>query len=316
MTISSTSSKLSIPDIDGFEHHFKTVNRVNLHYMIGGNLSGKPILLWHGFLGTSQSWKKVMLLLAEAGYAVLVPDMRGYGDSEKPEGIEGYDAQNLSKDFRDLVKLINFGDGRQITLVAHDMGAAPALLWCADFPQEVKSLLYMEMVVMLDEILQSHLAFKREVIESALGTMWWWILPHANEALELFFVDKEREFLNWFYHRTTADKKAIGKEEIDEVLRTFSGREGVNGAFGIYRAVFKSIEQTEPLSKDKISVPVVAVGGAHSLGEYVGQMVSMVGSNVETVVIQGAGHFLVEEKPAEVFELISRASGINYTLTM
>ena len=65
------------------------VNGIRLHYWLGGNPHGKPVLLWHGFLGTAYSWYKVMPLLADAGYSVLVPDMRGYGDSDKPSGTKG-----------------------------------------------------------------------------------------------------------------------------------------------------------------------------------------------------------------------------------
>ena len=53
-------------------------------------------LLWHGFLGTRYSWHKAMPFLAAAGYAVLVPDMRGFGDSDKPAGTEGYDGRALA----------------------------------------------------------------------------------------------------------------------------------------------------------------------------------------------------------------------------
>jgi len=69
-----------------------------------------------------------MPALANAGLAVLAPDMRGYGDSDKPQGALGYDARALAEEFRALVRQIGFGAGQSITLVAHDMGAPPALL--------------------------------------------------------------------------------------------------------------------------------------------------------------------------------------------
>ena len=62
------------------------VNGVRLHYLVGGEPDGPPVLLWHGFLNTCQSWRKVVPILTQAGYAVLAPDMRGYGDSDKPGG--------------------------------------------------------------------------------------------------------------------------------------------------------------------------------------------------------------------------------------
>lgn len=54
------------------------MNGLGIHYWTGGNPNGKPVLLWHGFLGTSYAWYKVMPLLADAGHSILVPDMRGY----------------------------------------------------------------------------------------------------------------------------------------------------------------------------------------------------------------------------------------------
>jgi pimeloyl-ACP methyl ester carboxylesterase len=68
-----------------------------------------------------------MTPLTSAGCAVLVPDMRGYGDSDKPRGDHGYDGRALAEAFRALVRAIRFGSGR-LTLVAHDMGAPAALL--------------------------------------------------------------------------------------------------------------------------------------------------------------------------------------------
>jgi pimeloyl-ACP methyl ester carboxylesterase len=89
-------------EMAAFRSATATVNAVRLHYWVGGNPDGPPVLLWHGFLGTSYSWHKVMPFLAEAGYAVLVPDMRGFGDSDKPAGTEGYDGRALGVRPRNL----------------------------------------------------------------------------------------------------------------------------------------------------------------------------------------------------------------------
>jgi pimeloyl-ACP methyl ester carboxylesterase len=245
-----------------------------------------------------------MSLLTQAGHRVLVPDMRGYGDSDKPTGTTGYDARNMSEDFRALVKKIDFGKGKSLTIAAHDMGTAPALIWCADYPEEIATLIYLEMVVMLEKVLNPHLSFSRDTMQSQMGPMWWWILPHAAQALEVLFVGKEREFLTWFYNWTFVNKEVISDEHIDEILRTFSGKDGIQGAFGIYRGVFDSIDQTTPLMQNKVQVPIVAIGGAQSLGAGVGEMLKMVAENVSTHVIENAGHFLPEEKPQEITNYI------------
>ena len=73
--------------IPGFTSNTASINGVQLHYLLGGNPKGPPVLLWHGFLSTSYAWRKVMPALANAGLAVLVPDMRGYGDAEVGLGL-------------------------------------------------------------------------------------------------------------------------------------------------------------------------------------------------------------------------------------
>ena len=89
--------------IEGFKSDTATVGGVHLHYWLGGDPEGQPIILWHGFLSTSYAWREVAPALANAGHSVLVPDMRGYGDSDKPEGTDGYDARALAKECRALV---------------------------------------------------------------------------------------------------------------------------------------------------------------------------------------------------------------------
>jgi pimeloyl-ACP methyl ester carboxylesterase len=284
--------------ITGFRSETTTVASVRLHYWIGGAHDGQPVILWHGFLSTGYAWREVATILADAGMAVLVPDMRGYGDSDKPDGVEGYDARALSEEMRSLVAATGFGGRRPIILAAHDMGALPALIWAADYPDEVAGLLYIEAPVMLGDVMRKVIAYTPQAM--AHGSMWWWILPLAPGVPERLIVGNERAFLTWFYEGHTVHPEVFNDVTVNEYLRTFSGREGVLGALGIYRAAFTSIDQTEPLMIAKVTVPVIAIGGIKGLGDKVGEMVRMVAENVTSETLSDAGHFVPEEAPDAV----------------
>jgi len=285
--------------IPGFRSETASVNGVGLHYWLGGDPDGPPVVLWHGFLSTGYAWRDVAPKLADAGLAVLIPDMRGFGDSDKPEGNDGYDARALAEEARALIARLGFGKGKPLIHAAHDMGALPALIWCSDHVQEVVVLLYIEAPVMLGDVLRKIFAYTPEAM--AKGSMWWWILPLAPGVPERLIVGNERAFLTWFYEGATAKPDAIGSQTVDEYLRTFAGRSGVLGSMGIYRAAFTSIDQTEPLLKAKVTTPIVAMGGAKGgLGSKVGEMVKLVADNVEVVTLPNGGHFLPEECPDEV----------------
>jgi pimeloyl-ACP methyl ester carboxylesterase len=293
--------------IAGFRSESASVNGVRLHYWIGGDANGQPVLLWHGFLGTAYSWHRLMPLLADAGYRILVPDMRGYGDSDKPEGDAGYDGAAVAEEFRSLVEQIGFTAGRPLTLIAHDMGAPPALLWAAAHPTEISALLYVEAPVMLQSILEKIITFTPEAM--AKGSMWWWVLPLAPGVPEALIVGKEREFLNWFYRGdAVVEHEAIPPETVNEYLRTFAGLEGVLGSLGVYRTAFATMAQTLPLTQNKVRVPVVAIGGEKGLGARVGRFVSMVAANVESIVLPDCGHFVPEECPEAILEQLERLS--------
>jgi pimeloyl-ACP methyl ester carboxylesterase len=295
----TTTNRLPVP---GFRSEMRDIGGAQLHTWIGGDPQGPPVVLWHGFLSTSYAWHKVAPRLAEAGLSVLVPDLLGFGDSAKPEGVNGYDARALAEQTRKLALALDFGKGKPLVLAAHDMGAPPALLWAADHPAEIASLLYIEAPVMLSSILQGVFAYTPEAMKE--GSMWWWILPLAPGVAECLVVGHERAFLEWFYEKATMTRSSIDAGTVDEYLRTFAGREGVLGAMGVYRAAFTSIEQTEPLTKAKIRQPVVAIGGVKGLGAKVGTMVKLVAENVEAVTLESCGHFVPEESPDEIVQRV------------
>jgi pimeloyl-ACP methyl ester carboxylesterase len=302
-----TVNRMFRAPIPGFESKSTTVGGIRLHYWTGGDPTGQPVILWHGFLSTAYAWRDVVPALAKAGLAVLVPDMRGYGDSDKPAGNDGYDARSLAEECRALVAAIGFGKGKPLIHAAHDMGALPALIWTADHPDEVAGLLYIEAPVMLSPVLRQVFSYTPQAM--AQGSMWWWILPLAPGVPERLIVGNERAFLNWFYEGDhVVNHAAITPQAVDEYLRTFAGKDGVLGSMGVYRAAFASIEQTEPLMAAKITVPVVALGGEKGLGGKVGEMVVMIAENVEAHTLAACGHFMTEERPEFVIGHILNVS--------
>jgi len=287
---------MSPAPIPGFESKSTMVGGVRLHYWTGGDPTGQPVILWHGFLSTAYAWRDVGPALAKSGLAVLIPDMRGYGDSDKPAGNGGYDARALAEEGRALIAAIGFGPGKQLIHAAHDMGALPALIWTADHPDEVAGLLYIEAPVMLGSVLQKVFSYTPQAMAS--GSMWWWILPLAPGVPERMIVGNERAFLTWFYEgENVVNHGAFTPEAVDEYLRTFAGKDGVLGSMGIYRTAFTSIAQTEPLMAAKIAAPVIALGGEKGLGDKVGEMVAMIAESVEAHTLAGCGHFMPEERP-------------------
>jgi pimeloyl-ACP methyl ester carboxylesterase len=288
--------------MSGFSSDVASLDGVRLHYRLGGDPNGPPVLLWHGFCATGYIYRNVASALAKSGCAVLVPDMRGYGDSDKPPGTDGYDGRSLAEEFRALVGKIGFGNGRPLTLVAHDMGAPPALLWAADHPSEIAGLLYMEEPVLLSDVLAKLIVYTPSVAK--FGSMWWWLLPLAPDVPERLVVGNERAFLTWFYDRAVAGGSSIDPASIDEYLRTFVGRDGVLGALGVYRAAFETIAQTEPLQQKKVTVPITALGGDRSRGSQVREMIERVASNVDGGVVPNCHHFIPEERPEEVVRYV------------
>lgn len=274
-----------------FSHHTTIANGINLHYIIAGE--GTLVLLWHGFLETWYCWRKVIPALAER-YTVIAPDMRGYGDSDKPE--QGYDAQTLAADFRQLVHQLGF---KQVHLVAHDMGSPPALIYAATYPDEVLSLAYLEEPVLAEQILQDIFKFAPGTTQN--GGLWWWTFFLTQNLPETLIAGHEREFLTYFYKTYCYDSKAVS-DAIDEYLRTFASPGGVRGAIGVYRAIFESIQQTKPLMLNKIKTPVLALGGEQSLSDRVKTMMENVASNVRGGAVEQCGHFIPDEQPEFLVE--------------
>src|SRR5688572_19563160 len=95
-------------------------NGIELHLVEAGPEDGPPVVLCHGFPELAYSWRHQIPALADAGYRVLAPDQRGYGDSDRPEPIEAYDIHHLTDDLLGLLDDIGADDA---VFVGHDWGS-------------------------------------------------------------------------------------------------------------------------------------------------------------------------------------------------
>src|SRR5688572_28251246 len=106
-----------MPDVER-THHF-TSGRIRLHYASAG--SGRPVVLLHGFPETHRSWDLQVPALVNASYRTVTPDLRGYGESDRPHS--GYDLATLAGDVVELIDSLGSGP---VNLVGHDWGGVIA----------------------------------------------------------------------------------------------------------------------------------------------------------------------------------------------
>ena len=207
----------------GFAHEYAQLADVRLHYVRGG--AGSPVVLLHGWSQTWYEWRRVLPALAER-HTVIAPDLRGLGDSSKPEG--GYDKRTVAGDIRELVGQLGFD---RVSLVGHDHGAAVAYAYAAAHRDSVERLAFLEMLLMG--------AGGELGLDHSAGQGLWHLSFHAcgGEVAEQLIRGRERMYLSWFYGNFAYDRTAIDDEAVDEYVRCYSAPGGLRLEY--YRAFFE-----------------------------------------------------------------------------
>jgi len=125
--------------IDGIEieHRDIVTNGVRLHCAIAGPVDGDLVIALHGFPEFWRGMTGVIVSLARAGYRVVAPDQRGYNLSEKPEGIDAYNVDEMALD---VVGIIDAMGRESAHVVGHDWGAAVAWWLALTRPERVRRL--------------------------------------------------------------------------------------------------------------------------------------------------------------------------------
>ncbi|MGV8872811.1 MAG: alpha/beta fold hydrolase [Rhodococcus sp. (in: high G+C Gram-positive bacteria)] len=277
-----------------FAHHMVDLDEVRLHYVKGGD--GPPLVLLHGWGSTWYMWRRVLAKLADH-YTVIAPDLRGLGDSGVPQKpISGYDKKTVARDIHQLVERLGLGS---VHVVGHDHGAATAYAYAASYRSEVRSLVFTDMALMGvagDEGIEHFMDHREEL------RLWHISFHAADHVAEMLIHGKEREYLRYMYRTQIYNVGAITDEDIDVYARSYAAPGGLR--LELYRSFYQDGIDNREFAKNKLEIPVLAVGGSHSIRELCASSMRAVAEDVTGVVIPECGHWVPEERPQEFLDAL------------
>jgi pimeloyl-ACP methyl ester carboxylesterase len=262
-----------------FSAHFADVNGVRLRFFIGG--TGSPVVLLHGYAETGHMWRPIMPQLA-ASHTVIVPDLRGAGDSSKPEF--GYDKKNMAVDIHDLVVSLGF---KRAMIVGHDIGLMVAYAYAAQFPEETGRL------VLMDAFLPGIGDWKNVWLMRDL----WHFHFYGKTPLALV-KGRERTYFEHFWNDFAADaKRSVPEADRRFYAKAYAQPGAMRAGFEYFRNFEKDAQDFAKFSKAKLAMPVLVLTGEKASGNFLIGQARMVATDVQGQVIPGSGHWLMEEAP-------------------
>jgi pimeloyl-ACP methyl ester carboxylesterase len=285
---------------DGFSTRMVVVNRTQLFVAEGG--SGPTVVLLHGYPQSGEIWHKVAIKLA-LHYHVIIPDLPGMGLSAIPSS--GYDLASVAEDIHQLVATTGQS---QVAVIGHDWGGSVGAAYALRYRDEI-----------------NRLAFLESALPGAgFEKLWTFTKPNPGFTFIPFLLmgdsegsedttvammnGRESAFLHHLWAGFTGDKEAAPFAGWAPYVAAMQRPGLIASSSSYYRAAYTSAGQVSALvTSAPLGIPVLGIGGEKAIGSKLEPLVKAFSSNVvRVVVIQGAGHFLAEERSdAVASELIA-----------
>ena len=270
-----------------FTSRYIDAGDVRLHAVIGGD--GPPLLLIHGWPGSWYYWRLVMPALAR-DFEVIAVDQRGIGLSDKPE--EGYDTGTLATDLAGLMDALGH---HQFAVVGVDTGMLIGYALAADHADRVVRLAVGE--APLPGITPPNPLILPDQVVDRLWHIPFNQLKETNEKLvrgrgDIFFG---AEF------SASAGTNKLPEYAVKYYVDGLAASPGaLHGSFQLYRAFGPTAAQNQERKTRRLPMPVLAMGGAESLGAMAADTMKLTADDVQTLVLPGIGHWLAEQAPDEL----------------
>jgi pimeloyl-ACP methyl ester carboxylesterase len=297
-------------------------NGIRMHYVEAG--SGPLVVLLHGFPESWHSWRHQLPALADAGYHAVAPDLRGYGQTDRPGALEAYDVFQLTGD---IVGLVNALGDESAVIVGHDWGAlitAYAALFRPDL---------FHAVALLSVPYSPRGRIKPTEWEQQeySGKLFYQTALRAPAADAFLMTDVRMSLLKGLYslsgEAAEADRWSpvrdpsvkgipvvpqmpswLKKEDLD-FLESEYKRAGFTGGLNYYRNMDRNWELTPFLAGAKITQPTIFIAGDRDpVLEFTRPAYEHLTTNIpqlrKNVLLPGIGHWTQQEAPAEVNRLL------------
>lgn len=234
-------------------HEFADLSEVSLHYVEAGE--GPLVILLHGFPDFWRAWVHQIEPLANAGFRVVVPDMRGYNRSSKPRGAEHYSLDKLTGDVAELVEYLG---EESCFLAGHDWGAVVAWSVPTDHPGLVDKL-------MIFNVPHSGRMARGLRTFSQMKKSWYIFAFQLPWMPEKLVSRNDFEILKQIFQKDPVNPDAFDEEEIEHYLQSWRRSENLHGPINYYRAAARNAS----IDLRRIEIPVRVIWGRHDayLGE-------------------------------------------------
>jgi pimeloyl-ACP methyl ester carboxylesterase len=272
----------------GFNTQVISTNGVELNVRVGGR--GPAVVLLHGFGETGDMWSPLAKRLA-VDHTVIVPDLRGMGLSSHPAG--GYDKATQARDIAGVLAALKTDE---FSLVTHDIGNMVGFALATQQPRRVTRFVLLDAPVPgigpWDEILKSPLL---------------WHFRFGGPDMERLVAGRERIYLDRFWNEFSADPKRFEEASREHYAALYARPGAMRSGFAQFAAFDQdTIDNRAWLaSGGKLTMPVLAIGGATSFGPMMAEVMRAAASDVTGAVVPDAGHWLMEEQPAAVVSLVA-----------
>ena len=263
---------------------------------------GRPVVLLHGFPELGWSWRHQVGPLADAGHHVVVPDLRGYGGTSAPPEPDAYDHLTLARDVLGLMEA--FGHER-FTVVGHDWGAALAWTLALVHPERIDAVAGLS-VPALPRTPAPPIESLRRFGGEDFYMVWFQEPGVADAALardvRRTLFAKEIWGPAWAQRDDRPPRPRFWTDEDERVYVETFERTGFTGGLNWYRAYDRTWEKLEPYAGRTIDQPALFLTGSRDPVRRFAPASAMDGyvTDLETVVVEGAGHWVQQERPDEV----------------
>jgi len=286
-----------IKNLPGFENKYTTVNGIKLHYVEGG--AGKPLICLPGWPQTWYSFQPVAMQLAKR-YRVIIVDLRGMGTSEKPGS--GYDKKTMATDIHQLVLQLGL---EKVSLMGHDIGGMAAMSFAFNFPE------FTEKLIVLDGSHPSEGMYQMPLIPSP-GTFnekmdgempyaWWMGFNQVKNLPEQLLEGRFHLLQEWLFNYVMIDESKMTELERAVYAAAYNDRDSIRASNAWYQTFHQDIEDSKHYQQ--LTMPVLGIGSYISYN-YMNYGLPFVATDLQVVGIMDSGHYLFEEKPQEVLDVV------------